>query len=54
MRAKAAVELENIFRNIDWDRYGLNINGNCLNYFQFTDKMILSFIKKATILGFTK
>lgn len=33
--------LEMIFRNLEWERYGLNINGTNLNHLRFADDIIL-------------
>ena len=33
--------LETIFRNLDWDEYGLNINGEKLNHLRFADDLVL-------------
>ncbi|GBP15861.1 Retrovirus-related Pol polyprotein from type-2 retrotransposable element R2DM; Endonuclease [Eumeta japonica] len=33
--------LENIFRKLDWDQYGLGIDGRKLNYLRFTDDIVL-------------
>lgn len=33
--------LENIFKSLDWDGYGLNINGCRLNHLRFADDLIL-------------
>lgn len=33
--------LENIFRNLDWDSFGININGRQLNHLRFADDLVL-------------
>lgn len=33
--------LENIFRKLDWDQFGLNINGRKLNHLRFADDIVL-------------
>lgn len=33
--------LENIFRKLDWKRFGLNINGEKLNHLRFADDIVL-------------
>ena len=33
--------LENIFRNLDWAGFGLNINGSKLNHLRFADDLVL-------------
>ncbi|GBP80410.1 Retrovirus-related Pol polyprotein from type-2 retrotransposable element R2DM; Endonuclease [Eumeta japonica] len=41
--------LENIFRNLNWEGFGLNINGSRLNHLRFADDLVL-FEEKPEIL----
>ncbi|GBP20272.1 Retrovirus-related Pol polyprotein from type-2 retrotransposable element R2DM; Endonuclease [Eumeta japonica] len=33
--------LENIFRNLNWEGFGMNINGSRLNHLRFADDLVL-------------
>ncbi|KAJ8724843.1 hypothetical protein PYW07_015801 [Mythimna separata] len=41
--------LENIFRHLDWDNFGININGLNLNHLRFADDIVI-FAKRPDIL----
>ncbi|GBP52074.1 Retrovirus-related Pol polyprotein from type-2 retrotransposable element R2DM; Endonuclease [Eumeta japonica] len=33
--------LEDIFKNLDWEQFGININGSNLNHLRFADDIVL-------------
>ncbi|GBP07731.1 Retrovirus-related Pol polyprotein from type-1 retrotransposable element R2 [Eumeta japonica] len=41
--------LEDIFRNLDWEHFGININGSNLNHLRFADDIVLFAEKPGTL-----
>ncbi|GBP76676.1 Putative uncharacterized transposon-derived protein F52C9.6 [Eumeta japonica] len=41
--------LEDIFRNLDWEHFGININGSNLNHLRFADDIVLFVEKPGTL-----